>query len=342
MKSGAIQMGIFTTNGRLPEVTFRLENDFEEDVYQNSKLLFGENTILLDTKTLLRGNILGGTIPDGFLFDLSDINDPQFYLIEVELAKHSFNNHIFPQITKFFAFFKNQQQRQSLTDKLYDVITNDTNILNQFKKHLGDREIFKFVKDVIEDSQNILIVIDGEKSEIADISEVYTDTWGKMVKHIILRKYSDGDNTIYHMEPDFEVLEIVGDEKVVAEKTSYDEAHHTDGVSAEVASIYGELKQRVLAINPELVFNPTKSYISIKKDKNVVFISIKRSHLRVVALRPENEIREHISKYEVKSFPDSVKKFWGGDCAGILIKDGSGMDELINLLQPLLQSDDDS
>ena len=108
-------MGIFTSNRRLPEVTFRIEKDFEEEVYQNSKLFFGEKSILIDTKTLLKGNILGGTIPDGFLFDLSDEAEPQFYLIEVEFAKHSFNTHIFPQINKFFAFFKNIQQRQNLT-----------------------------------------------------------------------------------------------------------------------------------------------------------------------------------------------------------------------------------
>ena len=246
-------MGIFTDSGRLPEVIFGLEKDFEENVFKNSKLLFGENTILLDTKTLLRGNILGGTIPDGFLFDLSDVNDSQFYLIEVELAKHSFNSHIFPQITKFFGFFKNQQQRQSLIDKLHEVITGDPNILNQFKQRIGKQEVYKFIKDVIENSQNILIVIDGEKTEIADISEIYTDTWGKMVKHIVLRKYSNGEETVYHLDPDFEILEIVGDEKVVAEKASYDEAHHTDGVPEIVISIFQELKKRVLEIQIEII-----------------------------------------------------------------------------------------
>jgi|TARA_B100002003_G_C14080409_1_gene519769 hypothetical protein len=89
-------MGIFTSSHRLPEVTFNIEKEFEEEVYKNSKLLFGERSILIDKKTLLKGNVLGGTIPDGFLFDLTDETDPQFYLIEVELSKHSFNNHIFP------------------------------------------------------------------------------------------------------------------------------------------------------------------------------------------------------------------------------------------------------
>ena len=39
-------MGIFTENRRLPEIIFKLEKDFEEEVYQNSKLLFGEKSIL--------------------------------------------------------------------------------------------------------------------------------------------------------------------------------------------------------------------------------------------------------------------------------------------------------
>jgi hypothetical protein len=283
-----MEMGVFTSNRRLPEVIYALEKDFEEDVYLNSKLFFGEKSILLDHKTLLKGKLLGGTIPDGFLFDLSDETEPQFYLIEVELAKHSFNGHIFPQITKFFSFFKNQQQRQQLTTRLYEIINSDKSIRSQFKKLLGNQEIFKFVNDVIENSQNILIVIDGEKTEISEMSEVYTDTWGKMVKHLVLRKYSDGKDTVYHMEPDFEVLEIVGDEKVVSERTAYDEAHHTDGISDQLKDVYEKLKSSVLAINDQIVFNPTKYYISLKREKNVAYVKANKKNIRVVVMRPES------------------------------------------------------
>ena len=302
-------MGIFTSSHRLPEVTFNIEKEFEEEVYKNSKLLFGERSILIDKKTLLKGNVLGGTIPDGFLFDLTDETDPQFYLIEVELSKHSFNNHIFPQITKFFAFFKNQEQRQKLTLKLYENINSDSTLRNEFKKYIGDQEIYKFINDIIENSQNILIIIDGEKSEIAEISEVYTDTWGKMVKHIVLKKYSDGKESIYHLEPDLEILEIVGDEKIPEGKTSYDEAHHTDGINDSIVSIYQELKDRVLLIDPNLIFNPTKYYISIKGRKNFAFIKIRKKRITLIPLVPEDEIRKRVTKYQVKSLPQSVKDF---------------------------------
>jgi predicted transport protein len=333
-------MGIFTTSHRLPEVTFNLEKDFEEEVYENSKLLFGEKSILLDTKTLLKGNVLGGTIPDGFLFDLSDETDPQFYLIEVELAKHSFNSHIFPQITKFFAFFKNQEQRQKLTLKLYEIISSDNTLRNEFKKYIGDQEIYKFINDIIENSQNILIIIDGEKPDIADISEVYTDTWGKMVKHIVLKKYSDGNESVYHLEPDLEILEIVGDEQAPEGKTKYDEAHHTDGINDTIVSIYRELKDRVLKINPNLIFNPTKFYISIRGRKSYAFIKMNNKKMTLIPMASEDEIRGRITKYQVKSVPESVMKFWNGECAHIIIQDADGMDELTDILSLAVEEED--
>ena len=329
-------MGVFTTKKRIPEVVFEIEKDFEREIFDNYKILFGRNTVLLDAKKKIKGRELGGTIPDGFLFDLSDEKEPKFYLIEVELAKHSFYNHIFPQITKFFAFFKNHEQRLELTTKLYEIINSDKKIRDDFKKLIGKKEIFKFVKDVVENSQNILIVIDGEKPELLEIGEVYTDTWGKMVKCITMRKYSDGNETIFQLEPELEILDIIGDEKVVRETQGYDEEHHTDNINQEIFLIYTELKNQILAINPNLIFNPTKYYISIKGRINFAFIKIRKKSIRLVVMRPEDEIRKHISKYEVKSNLPSVKRFWNGECAEIFIENSSGLDELVNVLKPLI------
>jgi uncharacterized membrane protein len=80
------------------------------------------------------------------------------------LASHDFFRHIFPQITKFFAFFKNRKSQSELIKKIYSEIDNNVALKKQFKKYLGEKEIFKFVNDTIENSQNILIIIDGEKS----------------------------------------------------------------------------------------------------------------------------------------------------------------------------------
>jgi hypothetical protein len=96
---------ILYSTKKFTEFTYDNENDFEKLTKNNSKLLFGESTIYIDLKTRVDAKALGGSIPDGLLFDLKDVASPEFYLVEVELAKHDFYRHIFPQITKFFAFF---------------------------------------------------------------------------------------------------------------------------------------------------------------------------------------------------------------------------------------------
>ena len=37
------------------------------------------------------------------------------------------------------------------------------------------KEIFKFISDLVEDSQNILLVIDDEKPELEEIMNTYSD-----------------------------------------------------------------------------------------------------------------------------------------------------------------------
>jgi hypothetical protein len=73
-------MGIFLENYRLAETKLELERDSEEGEYQSHKLLFGNRSILLSTKSLLNGSLLGETIPDEFLFGFSDETDTQFHV----------------------------------------------------------------------------------------------------------------------------------------------------------------------------------------------------------------------------------------------------------------------
>ena len=107
-------MDIFLKNKRLSEINFKLEKNFEKEIFDNHKIFFGKETILIDAKKKIKTKDLGDTIPDGFLFDFSNKYDPTFYIIEVELSKHNFYKHIFPQITKFFAFYKNQETTWSM------------------------------------------------------------------------------------------------------------------------------------------------------------------------------------------------------------------------------------
>jgi hypothetical protein len=75
---------VFTNNKIYNEFQFDKEADFEKEVVMNSKLFFGTNSIYIDAKRKIEAKNLGNSIPDGFLFDLSDKENPEFYLVEVE------------------------------------------------------------------------------------------------------------------------------------------------------------------------------------------------------------------------------------------------------------------
>src|SRR3989338_4173042 len=196
-----MKSAIYMEGKRFLETEFKTEEQFEQVVKNNSKTIFGQKTIYFDIKNKIDSKSLGASIPDGFLFDFKDNNNPEFYLVEVELAKHSFYGHIFPQITKFLAFFNNPDSRSKLIEKLFSVVTSNLKLQMEFKQYLGN-EIYKSLKDTIENSQNILIIIDENKVEFDEVMDIYKDTWLKKVKVEILKQYSANKQNIFTLNPD--------------------------------------------------------------------------------------------------------------------------------------------
>ena len=330
---------IYQNGIRYVEKQYNTESDFERLVVENSKTFFGEDTIFVDVKKKIDNDSLGGVIPDGFLIDFSDKNNPEFYLVEVELVKHSFFNHIFPQITKFFAFFKNPASQGKLIEKLYTIFESDEPLRKELKTKIGSKEIFKFVKDTIENSQNILLIIDGEKKELPEIIETYTDTWGKMVKVAILKEYSPMENysnSIFTLSPDFENIENIDivTEKKDEEKSKsvYSESFHLEGVDDKVIAIYIRIKEALIDKIPTLQFNSQRYYISLRKKRNFAFLKIRKKKIGIVAMLKEEKIREKIKKHEISSLTESVQKFYNGPCARIEFENDKNLDEIINLL----------
>ncbi|MEA3451420.1 MAG: DUF5655 domain-containing protein [Bacteroidota bacterium] len=330
---------IYQNGIRYSEKNYKLEADFEKLVVENSKTFFGINTIFVDAKKKIDNNSLGGVIPDGFLFDFSDKNNIEFYLVEVELVKHSFFNHIFPQITKFFAFFKNPTSQGKLIEKLYSIFENDEELRKELKSKIGKKEIFKFIKDTIENSQNILLIIDGEKKELPEITETYTDTWGKMVKLAILKEYignTEKSNSIFTLSPDFENIEnidIVTDNKDEKKlKSVYSENFHLEDINESILAIYKKLKEELLLKIPTLEFNSQRYYISLRKKRNFAFLKIRKKKIGIIAMLKEEKIRGKIKNHEISTLTESVQKFYNGSCARIEIDNDKNLDEIVSLL----------
>lgn len=335
-----MQTVLYKGGCRYNEKQFKIESDFENLLIQNSKILFGQDTIIIDSKKKLETQSLGGTIPDCFLFDLSDIDNPEFYIIEVELAKHSFFNHIFPQITKFFAFFKNQSSQSELIEKIHSIIISDSKLQTEFKNKIGNRELYLYIKDLIENSQNILLVIDNEKKELPEIIETYTDTWGKIVKVAILKEYISKDDSIITISPDFENIEtfdIISPElndKDGKEK-KYTEEYHLDGIDENTKEIYVKMKSRLFEIIPAIIYNPQRYYISLRKKRNFAYFQIRKKKINIVVMMHIDHVKEKIHAHQIKPLSQGIQNFYNGDCCKIIIEKNDNLEEIITVLDEI-------
>lgn len=332
-------MILFQNGNRYIEQKYHKEEAFEHDIFLNHKAFFGKDTILIETKRKIGAGALGNTIPDGFLFDMSDTDNQEFYLVEIELESHDFYRHIFPQITKFFAFFKSGRKQKELIEGLYSIINTDPELKQQFKKYLGEKEIFKFLNDVVDSSQNILLVMDGEKLEMPEIHDTYTDTWGKMVKLMTIKKYeSDGQN-IYLVNPEFDIIESPPPEKEEenGESPKYSEEFHFERVEDKVKEIYKLIKGKVLEIDPSFMFNIQKYYISLRGTKNIAYLEIRKKMIRCIILLPDEYVRKNIRNHKILSLSEPVQKFYNSPCTSVYVSDRENIDEVIELFKVLMK-----
>ncbi len=337
-------MILYRENAQYKEFQFKKEEDFENEIVQNSALFFGNRTIYIDAKKKIESKSLGNTIPDGFLIDLTDVGNPDFYIIEVELSSHDFYKHIFPQITKFFAFFKNTEKRKELIEKIYSIINMDSKLKKNFQKLINDKEIYKYINDVIENSQNILLILDEEKIELPEIMDTYTDTWGKIVKLQIIKKFTNNNDAIFTMQPEFESIEystLKSIEDVENSKVEITEEFHLDGVQDVIKDIYFQLKKKLMVINDSIIFNPQKYYISIVNKKNVAYFIFSKKKIRLVVMRPLEDYSESIKVNKISTLSESVQKFYGAPCGSIYIDNIKGIDEIISVLNPLIHMEED-
>ena len=334
-------MILFQNGRRYDQQRFALESDFEAEIIAAKDAIFGRDTIFIDAKKKIGTFALGNTIPDGFLFDLSDPDNFEFYIVEVELEKHDFYNHIFPQITKFFAFFKNGKRQKELVEKLFATITNDAGLKRRFKACLGEKEIFKVLNDLVDSSQNILLILDGPKPELPEITDTYSDTWGKMVRVLEVRKFAGKDGSIITVDPPFENLEFSYEEPISETErkaVQYSEEFHLEDTLESVKKIYQHLKSVVRQEDQSFKFNPQKYYISIKGPKNIVFLKIRKKKIRMIVMLPAKDIRQLISHHPVKTLSQPVQDFYNGPCAAVDVDGMTHFREIDALVRSAMDS----
>jgi hypothetical protein len=180
-------------------------------------------------------------------------------------------------------------------------------------------------------SQNILLIADGPIVELPEITDTYTDTWGKMVRYLEVRKYQSGADTIYTITPDFETLQYEGDvEEIVVEiedeRPKYPESYHLEDVSQTSVEIYNQVKAIAMRVDS-----------SIKAGRNIAFIKVRNKKIRLIVMMPEDDIRKYAKNHSVAMLSPPVQKFYNGPCAAVDIQNLEHMDEIETLVLKMIE-----
>jgi len=311
------------------EIKFQSGKELEELVLENSKTFFGENVLLFKNKNEARDE----RYPDKFLIDFSNAEKPRLYLVEVILPDESFGQY-FVRITHFLALLRNKRNHEELMWKLYNIVNSDEKRKKELQALMQEYvEIPEFLSTSLENKSLVLLITGGEKSELSLLTETYVETWGKMLKTLIIRKYSDEGKITYPTSPAF--ADLLKNDKGKPEVIRCTEADHLLAVSETIRSIYTEIKTALLKADDSIKFNVKKIYISVRKNKNLAFFHL-RKRISLVVMNPEDDTRKQIKHHEIKSLPASVQKFWNGPSCTIIIENSVNLAEVINLLKKMI------
>jgi len=139
-------------------------------VRENSKELFGENTVYFDVKHVLKSASGIGSIPDAYVISLS--KPVEWCVVENELASHSVYDHVVKQLTKFINGIENQNVRSQILDIFYEQINEDSVLKAKVKKLIDTDDIYHFLSKLLSAPPRIVIVIDEKTAEVEEATRV--------------------------------------------------------------------------------------------------------------------------------------------------------------------------
>jgi predicted transport protein len=153
-----------------------------------------------------------------------------------------------------------------------------------------------------------------DKTELKEIMDVYVDTWGKMVKTLIFKRFQHNNEIIYSINPefndiDFSALEYSNESTEL--KNPITEDFHFDKVRPETKAIYDVIKSDLLSWDREIGFNPQKYYISLLYNRNVAYFITRKSKIRLVLKANVDKVRELIKHHHINEFSKKCSEVLG-------------------------------
>jgi predicted transport protein len=265
------------------EYQYKNESEIEEMIFEHSKNIFGEDSLLL-AKRKIRANSGIGAIPDAFVLSLGD---KKWYLIEVELKNHPLYEHIVPQISKFNTALKNSDSQKKLIKMIYEEIKDDPqkNLMFQLK---NIKEVYKYIAEILESKPQIIILIDGKNDELEEVCDSLPFDSKVIEFKTYIRENVGLGVHIHSFEPLKDFIKVTSVSKVgtVVEKVSrevkkYTEEDHTKKIPEKIVELYNELKEKTLDLADGIIIRPRKRYIGFVAKTNFTDVLLQKSKIKI-------------------------------------------------------------
>ncbi len=194
------------------EMPYERESELEKAVNEVKQALFGSARIYLDDKKKIGRK--GGTnnLPDGYLLDLTNTQDPKIFVVENDLASHQHLKHIAVQILEFSLSFESSKVKvKNVIKEMLQSRESEWRKCEDFARKNGYDNVDYLLESIIQknNSFNALLIIDelGEELETVLISRFKFP-----VEVITLKRYKNqNDKVLYEFTPFLN--EIIDDTK---------------------------------------------------------------------------------------------------------------------------------
>jgi hypothetical protein len=207
-------MPIFAKGVAYVRVRFGVESDFEKTVASLADQIFGIKAVYLDLKKKIKGHDIE-IIPDGYLLDLTNPEEPKLFVVENEIVSHDPFKHIGIQMLKFATSF--DDQKRQIRDLLMQEISSDhvkLKRLEEGRNQSNSRNIDNYLDQAVFTDFRGLVIIDEARNELFKVLEKINSNIS--VLEVKTFKSADGDfayefDSLY--EEDEEEAGSVGIEK---------------------------------------------------------------------------------------------------------------------------------
>lgn len=199
---------------------FESEAELEQVVIENAEYLFGPASIYIP-KTLIETRDGDGTIPDGYVVDLSS---RVWYIVEAEISRHSVWGHIAPQVAKQLIAASNPSSKQKLIEKIVQRVRDDGDLMERFEdESIHPLDVHRTLAEIIDQAPIVAMPIDAVKDDLRE----WAATLRVQVKLWIVRKYVEfgrPENVVFEIPEEFSPVAILGQsaEETNSEYARYD------------------------------------------------------------------------------------------------------------------------